>query len=87
MTSCIIAAMKAVPAVAMSRNLPRAPIGYPVRGELSTDGRQIKLHGKTPQADAQCQIVDQRDREITLVYRGPRERRCEQSGRDVITCR
>jgi hypothetical protein len=62
------------------------PIGYPVTGELSPDGRQIKLRGKTPQANAQCQIVDERDREMTLVYRGPREGRCKQTGPSVVIC-
>jgi hypothetical protein len=63
-----------------------APIGYPVTGELSADGRQITLRGKTPQADAQCQVIGQRDREITLVYRGPREGRCRQTSPNVVIC-
>jgi hypothetical protein len=61
-----------------------APIGYPVTGELSPDRRQITLRGKMPEANAECKIVDHRDREITLVYQGPR---CDQTDPDLVTCR
>jgi hypothetical protein len=62
-----------------------APIGYPVTGEVSPDGRQLTLRGKAPaEVNAECQIIDQRDREITLVNRGPRESRCKQTASHVV---
>jgi hypothetical protein len=67
------------------RNCP--PLGYPVTGRLSDNGRQITLRGKSPQANSECQIVSERDRAITLVYQGPREVRCDAAAANVVTCK
>jgi hypothetical protein len=67
------------------RNCP--PLGYQVTGKFSDNGRQLTLSGKSPQTNAECQVVSERERAITLTYRGPREARCEVAGGDVVTCR
>ena len=66
------------------RNCP--PLGYPVTGSVSDNGRQITLRGKSPQANAECQVVSERDRAITLTYQGPREVRCEATSANLISC-
>jgi hypothetical protein len=67
------------------RNCP--PLGYRVTGKLSNNGRQITLRGNSPQANAECQIVSERERAITLVYEGPRGARCDAIGADVVMCK
>jgi hypothetical protein len=41
-------------------------IGYPVSGEVSADQRSVKLTGKAPWVDAQCQTASSRD--ATLLF-------------------